>query len=65
MEYVLGESPPLPYRIGLWYGLPRNLGDMGIYEGSNYWDEDLMHRYAMWTIKYLEATFGCAEGAKA
>lgn len=57
-EFTLGQSPPLPDGIGIEYGHPAYLESMGIYEGSNYWDESIYHNRQMEQIRYLKAVFG-------
>ena len=57
-EDTLGQSPPLPDGIGIEYGHPLYLAQMGIYEGSNYWDESIYHNRRAEQIRYLKAVFG-------
>ncbi len=57
-DCVLTESPPIPEGIGLKYGHPLYLAGMGIYEGSNYWDGEIMLQRETGRIKYLKAVFG-------
>ncbi len=57
-RHTLGQSPPLPDGIGIAYSQPLYLGAMGIYEGSNYWDESICFDRRTQQIRYLKAVFG-------